>query len=69
MSNGLKGITNMQKRESLFKYQSSIYNVQKNSDVNHRGMKIRRNNKLFPSLNLINGKIISVWYKEDYKTL
>ena len=33
--NGLKGSTKMKKREPLFKYQSHIYNVQSNSDVNH----------------------------------
>ena len=54
--NGLKGSTIMKNIESLFKYQSSIYNVQSNSDVNHRGMKIRRNNKKFPSINAINSK-------------
>ena len=46
----------MQKRESLFKYQSRIYNFLKNSGVNHRGMKMRWNNKNFTSLNFINGK-------------
>ena len=42
--------------ESLFKYQSSIYSVQRRSGVNHRGMRMRWNNKLFPSLNSIHGK-------------
>ena len=46
----------MKKRESLFKYQSRIYNVQRKYDVNHRGMKMRWNNKPFLSLNIINGK-------------
>ena len=46
----------MKNRESLFKYQSCICNVQRNSDVNHRGMKIIRNNENFPLLNVINGK-------------
>ena len=46
----------MKKRESLFKYQSRIYNVQRKSVVDHRGMKMIWNNKLFPSLNAINGK-------------
>ena len=46
----------MQQRESLFKYQSHFYNVQRNNNVKHRGMKMRRNNKLFPSLNAISGK-------------
>ena len=46
----------MKKIQSQFKYQSHIYNVQSNADVNHRAMKIRRNNKLFPSLNVINCK-------------
>ena len=31
----VKVITNMQNRESLFKYQSSVYNVQRNSAFNH----------------------------------
>ena len=52
--NGLKGSTKMKNMESLFKYQSHIYNVQMNSGVNHRGVKMRWNNKLFPSLNVIN---------------
>ena len=42
--------------ESLFKYQSRLYNVERNNYVNHRGMKMRWNNKTFPSLNDINGK-------------
>ena len=46
----------MQERQSHFKYKSRIYNVQSNSDVNHRGIEMIRNNKLFPSLNVINGK-------------
>ena len=37
--NGLKCSTKIQRIESLFKYQSRIYNVQNNSDVNNRGMK------------------------------
>ena len=48
----------MKKRESLFKYQSRIYNVQRKYDVNHRGMKMRWNNKNFQSLNVINGKML-----------
>ena len=48
----------MQNRESLFKYQSRIYNVKRNFDVNHGGMNMSRNNKRFPSLNFINGKNI-----------
>ena len=44
--NGLKGITKMQKRQTQFKYQPRIYNVQKNSNVDHRGMKMRCNNKV-----------------------
>ena len=54
--NGPKGRTKMQKRQSQFKYQSRIYNDQSNSDVDHRGMKMRWNNKKCPSLNSINGK-------------
>ena len=54
--NVLKGSTKMQGTESLFKYQSLIYNVQRNSDVNHRVMKMRCNNKKCPSLNVIDGK-------------
>ena len=38
----------MQKIKSQFKYQSRVYNVQSNSYVNHRGIKIRWNNKIFP---------------------
>ena len=33
-----------------------MYNVQSNSGVNNRGMKIIWNNKPFPSSNIINGK-------------
>ena len=36
--NGLKRSTKMKNRESLFKYQSRVYNFQRNSDVNHIGM-------------------------------
>ena len=54
--NGLKCSTKIQNIESQFKYQSRIYTVQSNSDVNHRGIKMIWNNKLFPSLNVINGK-------------
>ena len=46
----------MKEIQSQFKYQSHIYNVQSNSDVNHKGMIMRWNNKLFPSLNVINGE-------------
>ena len=51
--NGLKGSKKMQNRSSLLKYQSRFYNVQKSNDVNHRGMKILWNNKLFPLLDVI----------------
>ena len=54
--NGLKCRTKMQKRESLFKYQARIYNVQGNYDANHRGVQIIWNNKPFPYLDVINGK-------------
>ena len=54
--NELKGRKKMQKGESLFKYQSRIYNVQSKYDVDHRGMKMRWNKKRFPQLNVINGK-------------
>ena len=47
--NGLKGSTKMKRIESLFKYQLRVNNVQINSDVNHRGIKILWNNKLCPS--------------------
>ena len=56
--NGLKGITKMKKRQSQFKYQPHILNVQRNSDVDHRGTKMICNNKLFPSLNVINVKTL-----------
>ena len=46
--NRLKGRSNMQNTESILKYQSRIYNFQKNSDINHRGTKVICNNKLFP---------------------
>ena len=54
--NGIKSRTKIQKRQSQLKYQSSIYNVKSNSDVNHRGMKMIWNNNIFTSLNVINGK-------------
>ena len=54
--NGIKGSAKMQKGNPQFKYQSLIYNVQRNSDIDDRGMKKRWNNKLFPSLNVIIGK-------------
>ena len=56
--NGLKGSTKFQKIISQFKYQSLIYNVQRNSYANQRGMKMRRKDKLFPSLNVLNGKTL-----------
>ena len=40
--NGIKGSKKMQKRQSQFKYQSLIYNVQTKYDVDHRGMKMRQ---------------------------
>ena len=46
------------KKQSQFKYKSRILNVQRNSDVDHIGMNMRRNNKLFPSINVINGKTL-----------
>ena len=45
--NEIKGSRKMKNMESLFKYQSLIYNVQSNSDVNHSGMKMRWNNNFF----------------------
>ena len=66
----------MKKIEPLFKYQSLIYDFQRTSDVDHRGMKIRWSNKLFPLLNVINGKkspcgskgvIIYYHYRSDPK--
>ena len=56
--NIIKGSTKMQKRKSQFKYQPHILNVQRNSDVDHRGTKMRRNNKLLTSLNVINCKTL-----------
>ena len=55
--NGLKCRNIIQKRESLFKYQARIYNFQKDSGVNNKGMKMRRNNKPFTSLNINKGLI------------
>ena len=54
--NGIKGSTKIQKIWSILKHQSHFYNVQRNSDVNHRDMKMQRNKKLFPPFNVINGK-------------
>ena len=54
--NGIKVSTQTQRIVSIFKHQSRFYNVQSNKDVKHRGTKMRWNNKLFPSLNVINGK-------------
>ena len=45
--NGLNGITKIQKRESPFKYQSRIYNFQRNYDIDHIGMKIQREKNCF----------------------
>ena len=39
-SNELKGSITIKNRESLLKYQSRIYNVQRNSDVDPRGIKM-----------------------------
>ena len=50
----LKGSKKRKKIISLFKYQSCVYNVQSNSDVGDKGMKMIRKNKLFTSLNSIN---------------
>ena len=47
----------MQNRESLLKYQLIIYNVQRNSYVNKRSIKVIQNITLFPSLNFIKGII------------
>ena len=55
--NGLKCSTKIQKRESLFSYKSCIYNFQRKSDVNHKGIQMRWNNKTFPPLNVIRGEI------------
>ena len=43
--NILKDIKKMKNRESLLKYQRLIYNVQRNSDVNPRGIKLIWNKK------------------------
>ena len=56
MLNGLKGSTKIQNRQSLFIYQPHIYNFQRKSNINQRGTKIQWNNKLFTSLNVMNGK-------------
>ena len=54
--NGIKGSTKIQKRQSLLKYQSRLYNIKINDDFKCIGMKLRWNNKLFPLLNLIHAK-------------
>ena len=46
----------MKNRLSLLKYQSHIYNVERNYDVNHTGIKMWCNKKLIPSLNFVDGK-------------
>ena len=48
--------TTNEKIQSQLKYQSSLYNIQRDSDVYNRGIKMRQNNKIFISLNVINGK-------------
>ena len=47
----------MQNRWLLFKYQPRFYNVQSSDDVNHRVMKFLWKKKVFPSLNIISGKL------------
>ena len=47
------------KKESQLKYQPHIYNDQRKSDINHKGMTMRCNNTLFPSSNVIDGKTSS----------
>ena len=54
--NGIKGITQIKNRESLFKYQSRIYNAQRNSGVNHWGTKMRWNNNIFHRYMLLRAK-------------
>ena len=61
--NWLNGSTKMQDIESLFKFHSHFYNVQKNYIVNHRRIKLRWKNKLFMSLNAINVKTHPYWSK------
>ena len=46
------------KNNSQFKYQLPIYNVQSNYGVDPRGIEMRWINKLFLSLNFINGKAL-----------
>ena len=54
--NELKCSTRIQKREPLFKYQSRVYNIHRESDVNHIGIKMRCRDKLSLSLNVNNDK-------------
>ena len=54
--NGLRGNEKIQKRELLFKYQPHFYNILSNDGVKHIDMKLLWRNKLFTSLNEINGK-------------
>ena len=46
--NLIKGSTKVKNLESLIEYQSCLYNIQSKNEVNHRGMKLRWNKKLFP---------------------
>ena len=54
----------MKNRESQFKYQSLVYNVQGKPDVDHIGIKMQWNKKLFLSLNVSNGKSSSYVSKD-----
>ena len=51
-------VAKKRKRQPQFKDQQHIYNIQSNSNVYHRGMKMRCNSKQFPSLIVINGKTL-----------
>ena len=41
-------------RDNHYSNINYVYNVKWNDDVNHRGMKLRWNNEVFSSLNVVN---------------
>ena len=43
-------------RDNHYSNINYVYNVKWNDDVNHRGMKLRWNNEVFSSLNVVNWK-------------
>ena len=56
--NGLKGIIKIRKIESQFLFEPSLYNIQRNDDVKHRGMKFIPKNNFFQYLNIVYETIV-----------